>query len=384
MDIRIETWDELREDRLLPAQAFHFTSPSTAPVPENPDDTLRWAAYEDGRIASRMGAIPYSMRFDGHIVPMTGIGGVATLPEYRGRGHVRALMEKMQAHAREQGHVFSCLFPFNHAFYQKFGYETACPRVTYRFAPEQLAAFRHEGWAKLYHPGDDVGMLVDLFNRCWTDYNLTCVRDGEMMLKSVGHDPETAFRFTYLLGDEEGPGAYVSYKDREEDGKRVLAAEDVAFDGIRGFRMLLGFLSRFSADFGEIALRLPGDLDIPALCRDPYGVKIESNPGYMLRVLNPEKALSLMQKPDFSPFVLEVRDGFLPGWSGRWRVSGSGASATTDTPDAACSARALAVLLTGIADPFLPEARGMLEITGRREDVLRAFPKKKNWFTESY
>jgi len=45
----------------------------------------QWAAFEDDdkTMMSTFIAIPYSANFDGHSVKMSGIGGVATLPQYR-------------------------------------------------------------------------------------------------------------------------------------------------------------------------------------------------------------------------------------------------------------------------------------------------------------
>ena len=57
------------------------------------------------------------------------IFGVATLPEFRGRGIMGNLMEYALNDAKQNGDVYSLLFPANeklYDFYAKFGYKANC------------------------------------------------------------------------------------------------------------------------------------------------------------------------------------------------------------------------------------------------------------------
>lgn len=60
----------------------------------------------------------------GHIFPMTGIWGVATLPEARRCGYSHQVLTHLLAAQRERGYVFSTLYPFRESFYQRLGYVT--------------------------------------------------------------------------------------------------------------------------------------------------------------------------------------------------------------------------------------------------------------------
>ena len=92
----------------------------------------QWAAFEDDdrTMMATMTVIPWQATFDGQGVCMAGIGGVASLPQYRRSGAIRACFEAM---LRDKcGYSLSYLYPFSTEFYRKFGYELGCDRVKWR------------------------------------------------------------------------------------------------------------------------------------------------------------------------------------------------------------------------------------------------------------
>ena len=86
-------------------------------------------AFENETLASALLVHPLDQAVRGRILPMGGIGGVATFPEQRGRGHVRQLMLSTFEAMRERGQVVSMLAPFKESFYGRFGYVSAQPEV---------------------------------------------------------------------------------------------------------------------------------------------------------------------------------------------------------------------------------------------------------------
>ena len=67
--------------------------------------------------------LDYQTRIGDKWLPLTGIGGVATLPEYRRAGVIRGIFKHILPRMYENGIAISGLYPFSHAFYRKFGYE---------------------------------------------------------------------------------------------------------------------------------------------------------------------------------------------------------------------------------------------------------------------
>lgn len=76
----------------------------------------------------------------GTVVPMGGIGGVASLPSGRRQGHVRNLFVKLFEEMRKDGQMVSTLYPFRESFYERLGYATFTAQRHVTFDPANLAA----------------------------------------------------------------------------------------------------------------------------------------------------------------------------------------------------------------------------------------------------
>ncbi len=75
----------------------------------------------------------------GKVLPMGGIGAVASLPAGRRQGHVRQLFIRAFEELRNDGYIISTPYPFRESFYERLGYATlAAPRYVI-FNPSQLA-----------------------------------------------------------------------------------------------------------------------------------------------------------------------------------------------------------------------------------------------------
>jgi predicted N-acetyltransferase YhbS len=80
-------------------------------------------AEVDGKIVSHVWVAERPVFYRGQVVlPMGGIGGVGTLPEYRGRGLATLLLEDAIAYMERKGHAISMLFTGINPFYAKLGW----------------------------------------------------------------------------------------------------------------------------------------------------------------------------------------------------------------------------------------------------------------------
>ena len=160
MEVRQLTARERFEANLISTVAFHMRMEDPE---KNREDSLKetvedWGAFAgDGSMMARIINNRYESWLDGQLVINGGIGAVSTLPEYRNSGAVREIFAKLLPDAYRNGEVISTLYPFNHAFYRKFGYETACWRNDYEFEPGVLRGYRFDGTAELWKPEDPVG-----------------------------------------------------------------------------------------------------------------------------------------------------------------------------------------------------------------------------------
>lgn len=107
------------------------------PTPDELNNNL--AVFVDGTMAARLTNHSYEQIVRGVWRSASGIGGVATLPEYRRQGHIRRLFDATFADMRAKQQAVSVLFPFSHAFYGKFGYVRTNPILRVRFGSDALS-----------------------------------------------------------------------------------------------------------------------------------------------------------------------------------------------------------------------------------------------------
>ena len=113
--------------------AFRFDR-TEEPVDHGNEYLNTYAAFaEDGTLTSSVIANRYRCTFWGQMVGMCGVGGVATLPEYRGRGCCRALLNRSIVDARDLGYPIISLQAsvFGEPIYASIGMEVVSHMVTY-------------------------------------------------------------------------------------------------------------------------------------------------------------------------------------------------------------------------------------------------------------
>lgn len=346
-------------------------------VEENPTTHDAWGCFtDDGALMAHVQNQRRYSRFDGNDVLTGCIGGVSTFPEYREGGAVRRIFGELFADAYASGEVFSYLFPFNHGFYRKFGYETCCALPLYKFPVSALKGRRFTGWAKLWLPGDDMAAHAAVYGEFIQRYNMSHVRTEEMMKGRIYSDPFETRRYTYLLGNS-AACAYVTFSHQHKNGHSTIDVQDCAWLGKEGLDALLGFLARYTADYDAVIFRMPSDIKLAALIPDAYALSESAlQSGYMARVINVKTALALMKKPAGARFVLEVTDPLIPENAGVWRVTGAAVERCSDAPDVSVSVTALAPMLLGFTPLALAELRDDVKVHANRDTLASTFTEK--------
>ena len=97
---------------------------------------LGWFYKE--RLASMI--VVYSMQVNVHdtIMDMGGITGVATYPEYTGRGLIHSLMHRAIDYMHSKRFPISFLYPYSIPFYRKMGWEIVSDKLSFTVKDTQL------------------------------------------------------------------------------------------------------------------------------------------------------------------------------------------------------------------------------------------------------
>ncbi len=383
MEVRKLTAKERFEANVVSVVAFHMRMEDPEKTREESEkETVEdWGAFsEDGKIMARIINHRFEAEMDGQLIPSGGIGAVSTLPEYRNTGAVREIFNKLIPEAYRNGEVISTLYPFNHAFYRKFGYETVRWRNDYEFVPAVLSGYRFSGTAELWKPGDPVSEYTELYNRFARNFNLSIRRDDARMLdKHIKGEYYKDRKFCYLLKEEGRAVAYLIFQDIRHDPAAILSVEDLAWDGRTGLYAILGFLARFTADYGTIKMFLPSCLELLSVVRSPraYDFQQTARQDYMIRAVNAKKLLETIKKPDGSRFVIRVEgDEQIAENNGIWEVSGSGVELTDKAPDLTVSVQALGQMAAGCVSLDEAKYRPDVTVAGNEETLAKVFTRK--------
>ena len=381
MEIRLLNGEERFQARLIATVAFHqrMEDPEKARQESEKETCQQWGAFhEDGTLMAQIINNQYMSWLDGTLVRNGGIGAVSTLPEYRMEGAVKEIFKVLLAHAYTDGEVISTLYPFSHAFYRKFGYETVCWKNIYEFSPAVLRGYAFYGEASLWKQGMLVNGWTELYNRFASSYNLAISRDDRAMGERLKGEYYKDRKFCYMLHENGKPVAYLIFQDIRHDPQAILDVQDLAWDGPDGLRAILGFLARFSADYGSIRLFLPRDIELLSLIRSPlaYDIQKTTEQSYMIRVVNAATALETIKKPAGTSFVVRITDELIPENNGTWKVTSDAVSPTEEEPDLTVTEKALGQLVSGAVSLSEALYREDTVVTKNRETLDRVFVRK--------
>ena len=257
------------------------------------------------------------VRFDGHVVKMGGVGGVATLPAHRRGGAIRSCMEVSLRDMYREGYALSHLYPFSTAYYRQFGFAPAGKTIRWKVRLSDLKRLPEIGGSvRQLLPGDDLTVLLELYNKAYGSINFSCLR--KVFHKSLeGDKPLAEKQWIFVWSDEHGvPGGFLVASRTENtlncttnfDRKNALIVSDA-----RALIGLLRFVSTaFLANFEFIEFGLPDHLDLSGLLPELSGMDCRAILNGMARAVNVQSLLKLCRCRGEGRLLLKVSDPILP------------------------------------------------------------------------
>ena len=167
-----------------------------------PENTI--IAEADGNSASVMQLMPYKMMVGEKAADTRYVSGVATMPEYRGRGLVRELFDFGIPAMEDMECDVSILVPAVEGMYEKFGYRKICKRYMYR--AENL------GDLTLYNKitPELIGILERMYMKAMQEKSVYIMRDYEVWHKIL---TDLLYLSIGCVAVVEGKGYACAYKN---------------------------------------------------------------------------------------------------------------------------------------------------------------------------
>jgi predicted acetyltransferase len=397
VEIRAATDEELGAFRRIAAYAFadQQRDPEASKVPPiRPEWTT--CAFVDGRMAATFLAFPFRMHLNGRRVDVAGISMVATLPEFRRRGLLRAIILQSSREQRERGQSLAILWASYAAIYQRFGYSLATTWAKYTFDPRYVG-LREEGTGggrvELLPLDEALPYMQAVYGEVAARRSLMLERIGPMWnLRLRPRDEKAPPIYLAVHRNAQGePTGYLSYQTRPDlqlgqpAPDQVMTVGEFMASDLDAYRGLWSYLRAHDL-VREVHLNNIAEDDLaPQLLLEPRQLRRRTGDGIWMRVLDVERALPQRHYGEPGELCIEIRDDRQCDWNeGRWLLETEGESArvsrTTRTADLTMSIHALAPLLAGhrsateLARAGLVEARQAAVLP--RADRLFATPHR--------
>ena len=244
------------------------------------------AVFEGETVAANLQIFMYDINFCGKKCSVGYIAGVATLPEYRGRGYVKKLMHEAMRELYKRGAVFALLIPFRFEFYKPFGFEACYHLSEYSGKMQGLRPYAKAGGN--FHAYKTAP--IDIYNQYVSGKNGYIIRD-EQIFREIYEDTKNGGGHFYILDE----GGYIVYTI--ENG--VFNALEIAYTGGAQLKSLLGFVYSHSSQADEFKIRCADDGFLRHLLCEKDITEIV-RPHIQARVINAEKAAGLAGAPKIS------------------------------------------------------------------------------------
>lgn len=378
MIIRKLTDKDAYEHEKLASQAFVFSYDPSGALPL-PSEIMLGAFNDDGRLAADMEIYDRVCFFGNTALSCAAVGGVASKPEYRRGGAVRAMLEEISA-----GNVIgkkwdiSVLYPFSAAYYKKLGYAPVGAKLRISVPFAELKDISRAGGAVLYE-GKEKDSLLRIYN-AWARNNALAFRRDDT--SEWNKEPYSTGIYTYLM---QTGGEYRSYAVFSLDrAKSEVSVKELAYLDKESLFGILGFLRCFDGNFDTVVFENePISSPLPDIISDRSKAKISYSHAGAIKLLNTENVLKKHVYPEKAGCFTFCAAGET------WEVNYAGGCAEVKKTDkkaviTADRTAAAKLLLEGVRNTRELEYSPGVEINGNADDFVRAFPLSEIYFNDSF
>jgi predicted acetyltransferase len=374
----------------IAAQSFGGDAASVLQWLQSPERTDEARGlYEDGQLVSQMELLTFEIQTGRGRLRCGGIGGVATPPEQRRRGHVARLLRGACEELRERGITLVLLDAFKDSFYRRYGWAPFSERRRYSAAPERFTPFRDRHGRFMPAGNDQIAELDAIYQGGLRGRFGPVVRTPAWWRVHV-----LGSNTVYLWRDDQGRArAYTIYRiSHDAEGNVLRCREMIALDP-EARAQLFALLANHDSHVKRIQFDAPTDAPVNLLFADPLECTVA--PCFMLRIIDVAALLSAYQYPadcagrltfavdddwlahNRGPFTLEVDQ------SGIGRCS---RAADDAIPGLRCDIRVLAQLTSRYVRPRTAAAFGLIEAPDRDALALaeRLFAGLQPFFSDDF
>jgi len=325
-EIRPITPDEILLAHALYKNAYKITSEQTERWTKLTDLTTTRAIVDNGRVLSILTIHSFEVWMFGKLMPMGGIGGVATFADQQGKGLAGKLIEQAILDMRDAGQVLSILYPFSFQFYGRYGYTLSGDYITYEASPRDFATPALDDNIRIRatqfpKDRDAIKQAYDTAAPIWN-----CMVNRTELHWDRWIEYWTADRrHVYLLEstDDGSPEGYFCVDDipLAEINSYVARVPEIVLSSPTELPWLARFFSRSAASVKSVKLTLPRTPQLWQLFREPR-VATVVHPQFQARIIDLVRACELRgYESDIEvDITFSIDDIYAPWNAGPWRL----------------------------------------------------------------
>lgn len=197
---------------------------------------------DDGKILSSLQLNQYVINVRGVDFPVSYIVGVSTLPEFRGKGMMKRVMEEMFDEIIKRGQHIAILMPIDTRLYRRFGFENCYDILTHSIEVKDLNNFRAKGdfvelkKEKLLEVDNLPKDLIDVYSKSMKNLNGYTKKDGDYFLRYL-RDMKSEGGYIYVNYIDGIAQSIISYyiNGDEMNVRNLYAIDNDALKSALGF-----------------------------------------------------------------------------------------------------------------------------------------------------
>lgn len=350
-------------------------------LPRMPLADFRVAA-DGARIVSVAGEFRFLQWFGGRPLAMSGVTGVATLPEYRGGGTMRDVVTTLMREAHDRGTPLTALYPAVLGPYRSLGYELAGTYHQHQLRIDAIPA----GIGEAAHVREYVPEDLPAVRECWSrsirraNGTVEPTGDGWWVHRTFNPAMDPTLRAVVVPGDGGVVEAFAAFDRSSAPGELDVAfgleCEPMAAVTERGLRSLLAYLRGYRG-LGKWVRWTGAPHDPIAMLIPEHAVLSQWRYPWMLRLLRIEDAFRGRGWPPGTAVeaVFSVEDRLFPGNAGTWRlgVRGGEAEVAREADDATTRPLPIGVLSSMFSGYLRPRDAVLLGLMDGDDPAVGAF-----------
>lgn len=261
---------------------------------------------EEANIVSSLQLNQYKIKLNDKEYSTSYVVGVSTLPEVRGRGYMKHIMDFTLNELYKKDQLVSILMPIDYRLYRKYGYEHCYDQIEYEINMEDLRGFKSLGCLKkasLNH----INEMINIEESFLENLNGIVVRD-ENYYKNLFKEVESEDGHIYIH-ENEGSDGYIIYFINGES----IFVRELYYKNINALKGMLRFIYNHNTQCKKVNITSPVDDKIRFILSNPRTVTMKLKPFMMGRIINFKSFLESLniEGNNQSSLIISLKDDYI-------------------------------------------------------------------------